>query len=162
VVAGRLLPLEEILGTHAGNVIAMPQANVQAYYAQAWALIMFLRHGPNGGYKAGFARCLRELGTPGFHAAAEAEMAATPGRELSFGEAVFCHYISEDPERFSASFLPYVRRLGGLTVGQAGDDPSIGSTVWGAGDEALLPAARGPLAAWQCGSVGGWGPLPGG
>jgi hypothetical protein len=44
--AGTLWPLSDLLSTHAGRVIKMPQPSIDAYYAQLWSLVLFLRQSP--------------------------------------------------------------------------------------------------------------------
>jgi hypothetical protein len=41
-----LFRLSDLLSTHAGRVIRMPQASIDAYYAQLWSLVLFLQHSP--------------------------------------------------------------------------------------------------------------------
>jgi hypothetical protein len=44
--AGTLWELPDLLATHAGRVIKMPQPRIDAYYAQLWSLVLFLRQSP--------------------------------------------------------------------------------------------------------------------
>ena len=43
---GTLWQLPDLLATHAGRVIKMPQPSIDAYYAQLWSLILFFRQSP--------------------------------------------------------------------------------------------------------------------
>jgi hypothetical protein len=43
---GKMWPLLDLLSTHAGLVIKMPQSSIDAYYAQLWSLVLFLEHSP--------------------------------------------------------------------------------------------------------------------
>jgi len=115
LAARHFLPVGELLDMHAGHVIdsARPAA-VQSYYAQVWSVMMFLRHGPVKAYRAGLERLLNDLGTPALATAARAQMAATADRQLSFGQAVFRHYITEELETFTHQHLSYARHLAQL------------------------------------------------
>jgi len=42
----RLWKLQDLLSTHAGQVIKMPQHRIDAYYAQLWSLVLFLEQSP--------------------------------------------------------------------------------------------------------------------
>ena len=44
--AGTLWKLSDLLATHAGRVIKMPQPAIDAYYAQLWSLVLFLQQSP--------------------------------------------------------------------------------------------------------------------
>jgi len=115
LVAGHLLPIDELLDIHAGHVLDSSRTvTVQSYYAQVWSVAMFLRHGPVKAYRTGFKHLLADLGTPALAAAARAQTAATSDRRLSFGQAVFRHYITEDLETFTRLHLTYARHLSHL------------------------------------------------
>jgi hypothetical protein len=42
----RMWKLGDLLSTHAGQVIKMPQQRIDAYYAQLWSLVLFLERSP--------------------------------------------------------------------------------------------------------------------
>ena len=42
-----LWKLPDLLATHAGRVIKLPQASIDAYYAQLWSLVLFLQQSPD-------------------------------------------------------------------------------------------------------------------
>ncbi len=46
VRGNQLWKLEDLVSTHAGRVIKMPQAKIDAYYAQLWSLVLFLQKSP--------------------------------------------------------------------------------------------------------------------
>jgi hypothetical protein len=43
---GTLFPLADLVSTHAGRVIKLSQARVDAYYAQLWSFVFFLKQSP--------------------------------------------------------------------------------------------------------------------
>ena len=45
----RLWKMQDLVTTHAGRVIAQPQARIDSYYAQLWSLTLFLERSPKYG-----------------------------------------------------------------------------------------------------------------
>lgn len=65
----RLLSLSEIIDTDAGEVILNDRTKkTDTYYAQAWALMTFLRHGAGGRYAPAFDRMMGDIASGTFHA----------------------------------------------------------------------------------------------
>lgn len=103
-----LFPLSELLATHAGRVIRRSTRAVGTYYAQLWALSLFLREGDQGRYADGFARMLANVhsfGPGGFGG-------STGGgsRAASVGEALFREFISDELEQFEDDYVAFMRR----------------------------------------------------
>jgi hypothetical protein len=114
VHGGRLIPLPELLGTHAGREVRGTSARVMTYYAEVWALMLFLRDGADGRYAGKLDTLLAELGSDKMTQALRGMIAATPtpdGRPISIGEAIFRAYISDDLDRFGDEFDRFVRSL---------------------------------------------------
>jgi len=107
----QLYPLTEILATHAGEVSKGSSMKVGTYYAQVWALVLFLRDGAGGKYAEGFKLLLAEMGTGALKTRVNAYAAASAGQRMSFGEVVFRQYITEDFETFEAEFGQFVKDL---------------------------------------------------
>jgi len=104
----RLLPLEELLSTHAGNIVDEPSTKVATYYAQVWGLMLFLREGQNGKYAEGFARLRQSLRDPELTGRLRAEQIwSSPG--VSPGRALFQSFISEDLETFERQYVSFLR-----------------------------------------------------
>lgn len=103
LASGELFSLGELLATNAGRVIQLPSRAVGTYYAQLWALMLFLREGAGGRYAAGMTRMLRHL------ADAEPPAASRPARPQSAGEALFRRYIAEDLDAVSREFHEFIR-----------------------------------------------------
>lgn len=114
--AQSLLSLEEMLATDAGQVIVRGVSRkVRTYYAQAWAMVVFMRHGADGKYRDGFDRMMADIVSGDLNVVARAAKirAPEPGA-TSFGESVFLAYISEDPATFQQEFDAYVHDLCGF------------------------------------------------
>jgi len=108
-----LLPLQHLLDTNAGSVILQSQAQLtSAYYAQAWALVVFLRHGGEDSSARQFDEMLADVAGGRLQERAQATRITSeqPGR-MSFGEAVFRTYITEDLATFEEQYREYLLRL---------------------------------------------------
>jgi hypothetical protein len=111
-----LLPLREIVATDAGQVISHRNSIVtQTYYAQAWALVTYLRHGGGGRYARAFDRMLKDIadGTIRIKAsAARLTASARPG--MSFGEAVFASYFGVAPNEIEDEYYNHLVKACGF------------------------------------------------
>lgn len=113
--AKELVPLKEILDTHAGNIIRLGGRKVASYYAQAWALVTFLRHGKNKQYVEGFRKLLDDAGTSRMRQAADAFRAASSEGDVSYGAACFRHYVCDDVETFEEDYKAFLLPLVGFS-----------------------------------------------
>lgn len=112
---GSLIPLKEILGTHAGIAVHKQSSHVRSYYAQEWSLVLFLLDSPSTNkYAPGFKTLLTELGTEAMTRKANAYLAADSTGEMTHGEAVFRAYVTEDLEAFEADYLTFMHDLLGM------------------------------------------------
>jgi hypothetical protein len=112
LVSGGLIPLEEILATHAGAEVQKQARHVRSYYAQEWSLVLFLmRPGRDNPYRQGFLDLLRELGGDLMDRRARGFLAADADGKMSYGEAVFRAYVSDDLETFSEQYEAYLFKL---------------------------------------------------
>ena len=90
-----LLSVGGIVDTDAGQVISQDDSRItQVYYAQAWALVTFLRHGAGGRYADAFDRLLTDVteGTFGVHVGA-ARLGSSDPSGTSVGRAAFEAYF---------------------------------------------------------------------
>lgn len=112
VVTESLIPLREVLATNAGHAVQENRRYVQACYGQWWSLTLFLlRPESENPYHSGYQSMLAELGSDAMHRRARAYLAADSEGEISFGEAVFRAYITEDLERFDTEYRRYLTEL---------------------------------------------------
>lgn len=112
LAAKSLLPLREVLRTHAGEVVVATDRRVYSYYAEAWALILFLQDEPE--YTSGFRALLNDLGSPTYHVGIGGFVAAAEpvdGVPINPAEAAFRKYVTEDLELFESRFDAYLRKL---------------------------------------------------
>ncbi len=116
--AGAFLPIRDMLSTDAGQVVVQGRSRVTTtYYAQAWAMTVFIRHGAGGRYSAGFDRLLEGIVAGDMPRMAQAAKIRAPEpSKTSYGEAVFRAYITEDLEVFEREFKKYLYELAGFKV----------------------------------------------
>ena len=87
----------------------------KTYYAQAWALIVFLRHGADRAYADGFDRMLADVAAARLSRRARAaRLTTTAPAKTTFGENVFRAYITEDLTDFEAHFREFMIDLVGF------------------------------------------------
>ena len=113
LAVGTLLPLTELLDTNAGKVIVQAQSRVtRTYYAQVWALVVFLRHGAGGGHAAGFREMLDDVSAGRFATRVRAAgiTAEKPSAALT-GEGAFRAYITEDLAGFEKQYREFLAEL---------------------------------------------------
>lgn len=106
---GRLHPLRDLLETHAGEVIDGSSRAVLTYYAQLWALMLFLQEGAEGRYAAGFARLLAAARTGDLEAHARAAHIWSEGAGYNYGEALFRSFISEELDAVEREYRAFMR-----------------------------------------------------
>ena len=104
-------PLKEVLATNAGREIQQPTRDVLGCYSQWWSLIIFMERPHRNPYHAGFRELLRELGTSSMDRKAQAFMAADTDGKMSYGEAVFRAYVTDDLEKFQADYEAFLPEL---------------------------------------------------
>lgn len=109
---GQFIPLPQLLRMNAGEAVVETGRTVRTYYAQVWSTVLFLRYGGDARYTEGFARLLADAGTDRLdHAISAYRAAKTDAGDLSDGEIVFRHYLSEDLAAFTAEYHQFAQSL---------------------------------------------------
>ena len=100
---------------NAGHVVGGSTRRIGAYYAQLWALMLFLQEGADGKYADGFMRLRDALGSENLELVAEAAHVSAADRTYSYGRALFAHFISDDLETVEREYTAFMREriLGG-------------------------------------------------
>jgi len=107
-----LIPLREILEVHAGVAVQKGGSHVRSYYSQVWSLTLFLMQpSKDNAYHDGFRELLREVGTDSMDRRARAFLATDSDGNMSYGEAVFRAYITDDLETFEQDYKAYCLKL---------------------------------------------------
>lgn len=104
-----LLPLRELLRTNPGEVIYGTSRSIMTYYAQVWALVLFLQHGADGVYADGFHRMLNNINDPMLSQRAAASFIWSEEDSYNYGEALFRTFISEDIAQVEDQYRAFVR-----------------------------------------------------
>lgn len=114
---GRLVPLEELLGAGPGDLAGKGSDAPLDYYAQVWALAMFLREGEGGRYRAGLGRLIADTAGGG---SAGAEAGQT-GLRAMFG----AYFATDLPtmEQHFGRFVAGVVRAGARDQITRGESP---------------------------------------
>jgi len=107
-------PLKQLLAMHAGQAVVQTGQATRGYYAQVWALVLFLREGNDGAYADQLARLLADVGTQRLTIAVKAYRAVTPDSgNIPYGEVIFRRYITEDLDGFERDYRAFSERLVG-------------------------------------------------
>ena len=113
---GRLFKLSELLSTHAGRIIRLPQSSIDAYYAQLWSLVLFLQSSPT--YAPRLEELLRDAGA-GRLVSALAGTSVTQAEIDNFtehwntvaGPRYLQKYLAPDPAVLESDYLTWVRQF---------------------------------------------------
>ncbi len=109
VLRERLHPLRHLLRTHPGEILDGTGTAIQTYYAQVWALVLFLREGADGQYAAGFEQLLARLGEGGLDRHARAAHIWSEQADYNYGEALFRGFISDDLDTVEQEYVAFMR-----------------------------------------------------
>lgn len=111
-----LMSLREIVDTDAGRVISRHHAGVaQTYYAQAWALVTFLRHGAGGRFAPAFDRMLQDIAAEMLSArVSAAKVIASDAIDDTAGAATIYAYFGHTPEELADAYYDHLIRVAGF------------------------------------------------
>ncbi len=116
VQSGRLLPLRRIVDTDAGEVISQEHSGVtQVYYAQAWTLVTFLRHGGGARYAKDFDRLLSDIADGTFPVRLSAAKLTGSNQDTATTGAVTLEaYFGRTPGELAGEYHDYLVRTAGF------------------------------------------------
>lgn len=101
--------LADLLKSNAGHVVGGSSRQVDAFYGQVWALLLFLRDGEDGKYRDGLNRMLAALKDPDLETIAQAAHVTSKQPQYFFGQALFSAFISPDFDRVDREFQKFMR-----------------------------------------------------
>lgn len=110
LLRNELYPLPELLRLSAGQVVGDSARRVGTYYAQLWALMLFLREGEQGRYAAGFDRLRQALGTQDLTPLAQAAFVSSAAPTCDFGCELFRSFIHDDLATVEQQYAAFMRR----------------------------------------------------
>jgi hypothetical protein len=119
VSRGDLLPLEHLLATSPGEVMATDRSEqVQTLYGQSYALVRFLREAEGGRYLAGFRRLLADglkgrwpLDPDALIIATDRNVPKTVEWNRVVGRQVFRYYVADDLDGIQRQYLAFCAQL---------------------------------------------------
>lgn len=111
-----LLSLPELVATDSGRIISRGHGPLtQAYYAQAWALITFLRHGAGGRHADAFDQLLGDLANDTFRVRLSAARLERGGSsDLGLGKAAFRAYFGCPSAALADEYYSHLIDVAGL------------------------------------------------
>jgi hypothetical protein len=111
-----LLSLQQIVDTDAGQVISQDNRRItQVYYAQAWALVTFLRHGGGGRYAEAFDQLLKDIADGTFRIrVGAARLGSSDPSGVSVGRAAFEAYFGCAPDALADEYYDHLVRVCGF------------------------------------------------
>jgi len=106
------IPLKQLLAMHAGQAVVQTGQTTRGYYAQVWALVLFLHEGNDGAYADKLAQLLADAGTQRLKISVKAYRAFTPeAGDIPDAEVMFRRYITEDLDGFEQQYRAFAERL---------------------------------------------------
>ncbi|MCO6439136.1 MAG: DUF1570 domain-containing protein [Phycisphaerae bacterium] len=112
----QVLPLTDLLRLDAATALLDADASaVQRYYAQVWALVVFLQDGPDAALRARFHALIDDIASGEFSAKLSAARVTDAGlTERPYGEQVLRVYFGAPPENLDAAYRAYLIQLAHL------------------------------------------------
>jgi len=105
-----LFPLSQLLRINAGHVVGGSSRKINTYYAQVWALLLFLQDGENEKYREPLARMLTVVGTGNLDDYARtAHATATGKRRYNLGRDAFGAFIDDDVAMIEQAYIRFMR-----------------------------------------------------
>jgi hypothetical protein len=113
----RLVPLEQLIRMHAGQVVGHQPGEIEAFYAQGWAFARFLWDAEKGKYRHAVRAMLADAAAGNLFADS-ASRAGAPGPfwDPRSAKPMLEHYLGTDLARIDGAYQGYVRRLTAGTV----------------------------------------------
>jgi hypothetical protein len=111
---GRMLPLTEMLSTDAGDQVIKAPGQSPEYYAQLWALLMYIRSEP--AYRAGLEKIIADAAAGKLRTNMNMPADVVTGRAYSrgAGQPIFEKYITRDLAGFEQGYRVFAKKLAGF------------------------------------------------
>lgn len=119
-----LWPLERLMTMHAGEVVSMSGARIEAFYAQNWAFAEFLWEGEGGKYRPALQRLLRDCANGAvFDGNPPSERRTiTDGWDPATVRPMLEHYLGMDLPEIDKAYKAYCRKIAYAGRSSAGAD----------------------------------------
>lgn len=103
-----LLPLEDLVGMHAGLVISKRTEQIAAFYAECWAFARFLREYDHGRYRSALAQMLHDAAEGTLFNGAPAIHSPTASWRPQSAKPMLEHYLATDLKTIEPQFREWV------------------------------------------------------
>ncbi len=111
-VEGAWIELDDLLTMHAGHAVLRAGQATRGYYAQLWALTLFLRSGPERQWRQGFEKLLDDIAANRMVTRVHGYRAVTPqAQAMPDSLIVFKLYISEDLHAVDNAYRQFAAAL---------------------------------------------------
>jgi hypothetical protein len=111
VEGGHLLPLQQLVAMHAGQVVDQPPEQIEAFYAQGWAFARFLWEGEGGRHRATLRRILTEAANGTLFPGPTSRRTEDGLWDPESAQPLLEHYLHTELDKLEVPFTRYMRRL---------------------------------------------------
>lgn len=108
LAGGHLWPLDELVRLHAGEVIALPVEQIEAFYAQNWAFARFLWDGEAGAHRPALRRWLADSANGNLPPGLAAGVSGRAWRPDAIAPLLE-HYLEMPMDEIGRRYLDYVQ-----------------------------------------------------
>ena len=115
-------PLQKLITMHAGDVVGLPAAKIEAFYAQDWAFALFLMEGDGGTHLAALQKLLSDAAAGKAYLKTELPHSALPDAwQPSSARPLLERYLNEKIDAIEVEFTAYMHTLANGSVADFAD-----------------------------------------
>jgi hypothetical protein len=111
VEAGGLLPLDELVSMHAGQVINRTSAEIAGFYAQCWGFARFLWEGEGGRYRPALQRILKDAADGSLFGSGVPKLSAAVYWNPKSAKPMLEHYLEADLPTIDRQYRAFLTQL---------------------------------------------------
>ena len=108
---GDLLPLDELVGMNAGQVIGRPNAEIAAFYAEAWGFARFLWDGDSQSHRAELAKIFADCATGDIYDPTGPPHNRLRGWTARGARAMLEHYLGMSWDQIDDAYDKYIHSV---------------------------------------------------
>lgn len=108
---GHTWPLEKLIAMHAGDIVGLPPARIEAFYAQSWAFARFLYEAEHGKYHPALRRMLADAAAGTLYNPDASSHNSRTAWNPAMVRPLLEHYLGTDLERIDRQYQWYIRTL---------------------------------------------------
>ncbi|MGH7213296.1 MAG: hypothetical protein ACREIT_00735 [Tepidisphaeraceae bacterium] len=108
---GSVLPLEQLVSMHAGQLVDKPGAKIEAFYAQCWAFARFLRDAEGGKYRPVFQKLLADTAAGTVDDLSGAHTATTAPWYPASVQPMLEQYVGTDLATLDLPYRTYLSKI---------------------------------------------------